>query len=213
MHTHSKYSGDGVSEVHEMFDRAEERGLDGLAITDHFDNRAWDEARELAEDREMFFIPGEELRILDKNKRVNGEVLVYFLNEGIGNKTIQEINKEVRGQEGLLFLAHPFSRTRYTPRNPLELLEYVDGIETLNARSRFRSTNKKAFEFAEEHGLPTVAGSDGHIPREIGCSYTEVKGASSLEEFKEGLKEGRGIARGKRSGLLLYYASQVRGRV
>ncbi len=213
MHTHSKYSKDGSSEVREMFDRAESKGLDGLAITDHYDVRAWKEAEEISEEKGMFFIPGEEVKILDEDGKCNGEVLLYFMKRGIGSMTIEKINKEVRKQGGLIFVAHPFSRTRHTPKNVKGLLRYVDGIEGFNARSRFASTNKKASGFASKHGIPTVAGSDGHIPLEVGCGYTEVEGASDLEDFKKKIEQGKGISRGKKVNSFIYYASQLRGRV
>ncbi len=101
MHVHSKYSYDGASEVEDIFKWAEKRDLDGVAITDHFDNRAWERAQEEAEKRNMFFIPGEELRILDQDKNTVAEVLVYFLEKPMGNNTIEEINRESGKSDGL----------------------------------------------------------------------------------------------------------------
>ncbi len=213
MHVHSKYSYDGASEVEDIFKWAEKRDLDGVAITDHFDNRAWERAQEEAEKRNMFFIPGEELRILDQDKNTVAEVLVYFLEKPMGNNTIEEIYKEVESQDGLLFLAHPFAKTRPSPDDIKNLLSYLDGIETINSRSRLNSINKKSIRFAKEDNLPGIGGSDAHIPREVGYAYTEVEDAEDLDEFKEALKEGEAKARGKITNPLLHFVSQVKGRL
>lgn len=214
MHIHTKYSYDGVSEIDEVFEKAEERGLDGVAITDHFDIRGWEEAREIAEERDMFFIPGEEIKVLNEKKKIIAEVLAYFIEEGIGNKTISELEKEVRSQGGLLFLAHPFAKSRPSPSNkPERLLKFVDGIETINARSRVWHVNKKAIKMAERNNLPVIGGSDAHIPEEVGYAYTEVKDANNLEEFKEKLKEGKAEAKGRKTNIFFHYASQLKGRI
>lgn len=213
MHVHTKYSHDGVSEVREIFQQAKKKGLDGVALTDHSDNRCWEEAREVSEDMDMLFIPGEEIKIINDEKRSNGEILLYFLEEGTGSRTIEDIEEIRDTQNALGFIAHPFDKSRPHPKDVEFILDYVDGLETLNARTRMKRFNSKAFKLAEKLGLPTVAGSDAHIPEEVGVAYTEVKDAENLEEFKKGLKEGRGIARGKRTKYFLHWASQIKGRI
>lgn len=213
MHVHTKHSYDGSSKVREIFEAADKRGLDGVAITDHFNNRAWEEAKEVSEEMDMHFIPGEEVRILDDEKRTRAEVLVYFLDKPLGNKTMEGIEEEVRSQDGLIFIAHPYAKARPSPSDIDSLLKYVDGIETLNSRARLNKTNRKAMKFAEGKNLPVVGGSDAHIPLEIGYSYTEVKDAENLEEFKKGLREGRSIVKGKITNFFLHYLSQVKGRL
>jgi len=212
MHVHTEYSYDGVSKVEEVFDYAEKRGLDGVAITDHFDTRSWEPARKIAEEKNMYFIPGEEIKVLNKNGKIMAEVLAYFLEEGIGNKTIQELEKEIHSQGGLLFLAHPYAKSRPAPKHIKKYLGYVDGIETVNARSRVWHINRKAIKTARKMHLPVVGGSDAHIPEEIGYSYTEAD-ADDLDEFKEKLKNGEAKARGRKTNFLLHYASQLKGRV
>jgi len=212
MHVHTEYSYDGVSTVEEVFEYAGKRGLDGVAITDHFDTRAWEEAREIAEERNMFFIPAEEIKVLNENGKIMAEVLAYFLEKGIGNKTIQELEKDIHSQGGLLFLAHPYAKSRPAPKHPEEYLGYVDGIETVNARSRVWHINRKAIKTAGKMNLPVVGGSDAHIPEEIAYAYTETE-AEDLEEFKEKLKNGEVRAKGRRTNFLLHYASQIKGRI
>lgn len=212
MHIHTEYSYDGVSKIREVFERAEKKGLDGVAITDHFDTRGWKEAEEIAKEKNMFFIPGEEIKVLNENKKIVGEVLAYFIKEGIGNKTIEELEREVHSQGGLLFLAHPFAKSRPSPKRPKEVLKYVDGIETINARSRVWEINRRASRMAKKMNLPVVGGSDAHIPEEVGYAYTEVD-AEDLNEFKEKLKKGESKARGKKTNFFFHYASQLKGRV
>lgn len=213
MHVHTKYSYDGVSEVEDIFEYADKRGLDGVAITDHFDNRAWEKAEEVAEEKDMVFIPSEEIRILDKDKKTIGEVLMYFMEHGMGNKTMKEIRKEVDEQNSLIFLAHPYARARPSPPRVEDLVEYVDGLEVINSRARLNKTNRKAFNKAEELDLAMVGGSDAHIPEEIGHAYTEVKEASTLDEFRKGLEEKKSVAKGGITNALLHYTSQIKGRI
>lgn len=213
MHVHSEYSYDGAAPVKEIFEWADKRGLDGVAITDHFDNRAWNEAKEVAEEKDMFFIEAEEIRVLNEKGKTRAEVLAYFLEEPLGNKTIKEIRKEVDKQDAMIFLSHPYARTRPSPAQVKGILKYVDGIEAFNARSRLRKTNRKAKKLAEDHNMPVVGGSDAHIPMEVGYGYTEVEGADTLEEFRRGLKKGRASTKGKLTNFIVHYLSQLKGRV
>ncbi|MFW5902919.1 MAG: PHP domain-containing protein, partial [archaeon] len=213
MHIHTEYSYDGISKIRKVFKKAKKKGLDGVAITDHFDIRGWKEAKEIAEEMNMFFIPGEEIKVLNKDKKIIAEVIAYFIKKGIGNKTIEELEREIHSQGGLIFLAHPFAKSRPAPRKPKELLRYVDGIETINARSRVWQINRRASRMARNMNMPVVGGSDAHIPEEVGYAYTEVKGAKNLKEFKEGLQKGDSIAKGKKTNFFFHYASQLKGRI
>jgi len=65
----------------------------------------------------------------------------------------------------LVFQAHPY-RYGLQPAAP----EHYDGIEIFNAHPRHNSRNKHALNFAYEHDLLTIAGSDVHRLEDVGRS-------------------------------------------
>ena len=65
----------------------------------------------------------------------------------------------------LVFQAHPYRFGLY-PENPA----YFDGIEIVNAQPRNESRNKLALQFAFDHDIMVIAGSDVHMPDDIGRS-------------------------------------------
>ena len=51
------------------------------------------------------------------------------------------------------------------------MAQLVDAIEVVNARVTFSGDNRRAAAFAEQHGLALTAGSDAHVPHEVGTAY------------------------------------------
>lgn len=60
--------------------------------------------------------------------------------------------------------------------------------------------NRRAARLARQRMLSAVAGSDSHSLRGVGLTYTEVPGARSREDFLDGLRRGRTLARGRSGG-------------
>jgi len=92
----------------------------------------------------------------------------------------------VRGQGGLIGIAHPFDRFRgslgrdETAAAALEeIAAEVDWIETWNARLMFGDGNARAAELATRLGIPGVAVSDAHTTLEVGIAATVVHGDPS----------------------------------
>lgn len=63
----------------------------------------------------------------------------------------------------LVFQAHPY---RYGLA-PIEPICY-DGVEAVNAHSEHLSHNKKAIQYAAEHNIYVISGSDAHTEEDIG---------------------------------------------
>ncbi len=76
------------------------------------------------------------------------------------------------------------------------LLPWVDALETING-SRLPEQNMTAQCVAEAARKPGIAGSDAHTRRGIGKTWTEVPGATTREEFMEGLWDGRCVVGGR----------------
>src|SRR5262249_42577014 len=74
LHMHTRWSHDCSIAVPDLLDHAEGEGLGGIAITDHNVFAGALEAVELARDRELIVIPGEEVKT-----KGQGEVIGLFL--------------------------------------------------------------------------------------------------------------------------------------
>ena len=79
------------------------------------------------------------------------------------------------------------------------VLPWVDGLEVING-TRLKSQNRTAMCLAAATGKHMLGGSDSHTGRGIGLTWTEVPGATTREEFMQGLRAGRGIAGGAHGG-------------
>ncbi len=158
--------------------RVKARGLDALAITDH--NRI-EGAFELAKRAPFPVIIGEEIRTSE------GEIIGYFLNEWIPRGlSPEETIGRIRAQGGLVNIPHPFDSVRGSviKRDALyRVAPLADMIEVLNGRVLRGGENKMAEDYARQLGKPAVAGSDAHIPYEIGTAYIEIEPFTDAQSF------------------------------
>jgi len=158
LHTHSAASPDGRMSIDELVRAARAAGLDGVAVTDHdavlTDPPAYDD---------FLVIPGCEF------STEYGHLLGLFLREPIGRLSFAQTAEAIRAQGGLAVLAHPFERTRDAARF-VALAPLLDGVEVWNGRAerKIRDANALALQFAADTGLRQFAGSDAHLPRELG---------------------------------------------
>lgn len=168
MHVHTLHSDRcGWMRPMRLIEHAREKGLDGLAITDH---NTIDGAREVFdivrdEQMELSVIIGEEI------STDRGEVLAYFLNREIEPGSFVEVLTEIRQAGGISAIPHPFERMRKGFRGVETVMGDVDAIEVLNSRCLF---NRKAFDLCLAHKKPMIGGSDAHFYREVGRAWTEI---------------------------------------
>lgn len=85
----------------------------------------------------------------------------------------------------LVFQAHPF-RYGLSPENPA----FYDGIEIVNSQIRHQSRNRLSLQFAVEHNVMVIAGSDVHMSEDIGKSGIMLPGdvkdiASFIDYYKK----------------------------
>lgn len=198
MHCHSYYSRDGISSPESLVFQAKKKGLDGIALTDHNTTKGWQRAQKMANELGIFLIQGEEIKIKENNKTI-GEILAYFITKEINpqGKTIEEIIKEIKEQNGIAIIAHP-----YHWKKPFKKLEayknLADGVEVFNSRSQSRKGNKMSLDFAKKNNLSMIAGSDSHTTFEIGRAYIEVN-ATNIEEVKDLIKNNKVQIEGKQT--------------
>ncbi len=201
-HCHSYYSRDGICSPEKLIKKALEKGLDGIALTDHDTTAGWKEAEKAAKKLNALLILGQEIKIKKEGKTI-GEILGYFLKEEINpkGKSVEEVIKEIKKQGGIAIIAHPY----YWKKSFRDLEKYaflVDGIEVFNSRSQTKRGNKKALNFGQKNNLPMTAGSDAHSCFEVGNAYIEAE-TKNPEELKEAILEKRIKIFGKQSPIFV----------
>jgi predicted metal-dependent phosphoesterase TrpH len=201
LHLHTFNSPDSLSRYEEIIEAVQRRGLDGIAVTDHNTIRG---ARELAARAPFPVIIAEEIRT------TVGEVIGYFLTEEIPKRLpLDETIERIHAQGGVAVVPHPVDRARRSSAIGLSelmrVIDKIDGIEALNARTTFPEDNLQAARIAREHGIPLTAGSDAHAPFEIGGVYTELAPFNGPQEFLAALAQARLV--GRESGVWVRFFS------
>ncbi len=213
LHTHTSWSHDCSVPAEELLDAAEEIGLGGIAVTDHNVFGGALEAVELARDRRLIVIPGEEMKT-----KGQGEVIGLFLREEIPRGlSFEDTIAAVRAQGGLVFLPHPFDRRHAIP-DPVTLhrhLAEIDMLEVYNARLLKETYNDEALRFARKYNLLQGAGSDAHVLPGLGTGAVRMREFRTPEEFLISLRSAEILRRPKSLTYLqsLKWVAQVKEKV
>lgn len=169
LHIHSQYSYDCETPLAAIFESARRQGLSGVAIADHDSFSGSEEALGHAP-AGLLIIPAVEL------STERGHILCYFLKEdpqkaGLrknaeGFFPFREVCAFAESQGALLFAAHPYRGHRFSET----MLPDLCGVEAFNGGNtgRKQRANDQAMTLAERKHLPVSAGSDAHLPWQIG---------------------------------------------
>ncbi len=213
LHLHTNWSHDCQIPVEELLDHAEAEGLGAIAVTDHNVFGGALEAVELARDRDLIVIPGEEVKTADQ-----GEVIGLFLSEEIPRgMSFGETVEAIRAQGGVVYVPHPFDRLHAIPE-PVTLhrhLAEIDVLEVYNARLLFEAYNDEALRFARKYDLTMGAGSDAHVLQGVGTGAMRMPAFDGPDEFLASLRTAH-VLRRPRSLLYLQslkWAAQAKERV
>jgi predicted metal-dependent phosphoesterase TrpH len=213
LHLHTSWSHDCQIPVEELLDHAQTEGLGAIAVTDHNVFGGALEAAELARDRDLIVIPGEEVKTEDQ-----GEVIGLFLSQEVPRgMSFGETVEAIRAQGGLVYVPHPFDRMHAIPE-PATLhrhLAEIDVLEVYNARLLFEAYNDEALRFARKYDLTMGAGSDAHVLQGVGTGAMRMRAFDGPEEFLASLR-GAHVLRRPRSLLYLQslkWAAQAKERV
>jgi predicted metal-dependent phosphoesterase TrpH len=213
LHLHTSWSHDCQIPVEELLDHAEAEGLGAIAVTDHNVFGGALEAVELARDRDLIVIPGEEIKTDGE-----GEVIGLFLSEEIPRgMSFRETVAAIKEQGGIVYLPHPFDRLHSIPsaKTLKSHLEELDVFEVYNARLLFEAYNDEALRFARKYGLTMGAGSDAHVLQGVGTGGVRLRAFDGPQEFLESLRTAH-VLRRPRSLLYLQslkWAAQAKERV
>lgn len=201
LHAHTHYSADAGMTPRELVQRAQEIGLDRVAVTDHGEVEGAFAARAL--DPELIIV-GEEVRCAG-----GLELIGLFLEERIpSGLSPEETAGRIRGQGGVVYAPHPYAYLRRPARRAFVAVSLADAVETYNARAFWPTWNRRAERAARAEGRATAAGSDAHFVEELGRAYTELPAYRGAEEFRRQLSAARPVGR-KLSSPLCHARSAV----
>lgn len=198
-HVHSCFSPDSISNLNDLYNQAKKLGLSRLVITDHNTIKG---AELLRKEFPDFVIVGEEI------KTTAGEVLAFFVEEEIpAGLTPVEVFKRLREQGAVISLSHPyaFNRHGWSKKEMIDYSEYLDAIETHNARCT-PGMNRDAVEFARQHGLSGTAGSDSHSISELGKMGLLLPEFNDADGLRQALKTA--VPFGKESSFFVRASSR-----
>ena len=182
LHTHSKYSSDGWIDPKMLVKTAIKKGLSGIAVTDHNTIKGGLKAKKFANEN-FEVVVGSEI------STERGEVIGLFISEEIISKNFLEVIEEIKEQNGVVVLPHPFDELRRNGLNPEKNdKKLIDYIETFNSRCFRSKYNEKAKEYADKHHIKGLAGSDAHFANEIGnagvnINYDDLNTAFQRDDF------------------------------
>lgn len=192
LHVHTNYSFDGFTSIREVVKVAHQRGLDGVAITDHNVIEASLKACQLKTN--VIVIPG--LEVSAREGHILALGITQVVPKGLSaSRTVEEVHK----LGGVAIIAHPSRILGGGIR--LELAKRInpDAIEVINSSSFFFSRQTECSRrLAENFSKPQTAGSDAHIYQAIGNAYTiiEVREAT-LNDILDAIKNGKTKPMGK----------------
>src|SRR5215470_8970876 len=184
-HLHTVASGDAVTTLDQLAERAAQETLDVVFITDHNEISA----AAVASDLGVRVIVGEEIRTPD------GDIIGLFLTERVPYVLpVAEVVARIRAQGGLVYAPHPFDAGRSSLGRVLPGLcaaGAVDIVEVFNAKIETQGPNERAAALATAYALPGGAGSDAHDPAGIGAAYLEMPDFDGPASFLAALADAR----------------------
>ncbi|MEX0974855.1 MAG: PHP domain-containing protein [Bacillota bacterium] len=204
LHTHSKYSDDSFVEPADIVRLARERGMDGVAVTDHLSLRGGLEARSANRDPVFLVIPGIEYPT-DVGHVVGlfveTEPSVIPSREGPPGSPIyfaKEVVSAIHAAGGVAVLAHPFESRIRLPEGMFAAIG-LDALEGFNGRAgsvRNPQANFQALEYARANGIPVIGGSDAHFQWEVaraGCAFEGIPPGASPDAVRRAILRGEAV--------------------
>jgi predicted metal-dependent phosphoesterase TrpH len=185
LHVHTVGSYDGHTRREDLPQIIRNKGLDGVAVTEH-------DSFDPPQSSDALVLPAEEISARE------GHVIALGLHKLIPPRlTADETIRRIHDQGGIAIIPHPYDPVCECVKIA-RLKVRPDAVETMNADAlSFYVSNWLARKDARKFNLPEVGGSDSHIPQSIGDAYTVVETDSSdLKEILNAIRMGRVRAEG-----------------
>jgi predicted metal-dependent phosphoesterase TrpH len=188
LHVHSRFSGDNEAEPEEVVERAIERGLDGIAFTEHylFEASAFVTGLRERYRGRILLLRGVEY------SSAEGHCLVFGVDTDrldLGRAPLGEVVRAVDAAGGVVIPSHPYRGGSGAG----DLIRRVPGICAVEGCNgvNMPPMNQRAIEVAEALGLPYTGGSDAHQARDVGACCTLFRDRVTEENLLALLKAGR----------------------
>lgn len=200
LHVHGQWSPDAIGDLDQLADKGEEKGLAGLALTEHNTARHHDAIRKWNKQhkqRPFTFYPGIEI------STQAGHLLAIGVQQDIKKgQGLEETIDQIQDAGGLPIPSHPYRRFTGIGDGILQIVAgRLHVIEAHNAQETARS-NKKAQHFAASTHLGASGGSDAHQIHDVANGYTIFeRPVDSLDDLLTQLKNGKTRGAGGRTRL------------
>jgi hypothetical protein len=197
LHIHSTFSPDGEMTPAQLVAAAVDKGLRGIAITDHNSISGIGQVREAAQKYPGFLvIPGMEV------SSAQGHVLALGVKSPIApGLPVNETVDSILAAGGLPVASHPFRNFTGLDEQQIRGASF-GALEVLNGRSPKRK-NLRACRLALTLDLGLSAGSDGHRPAEVGRCYVIADGQpGGVDDLLEMMRKKRLKTWGRSAGLI-----------
>jgi len=173
IHFHSRYSPDSVTTLGGILAIAKRESLEFLLLTDHNTIRGASELAKLARAKGLPI----EVPLAAEYQTDHGDLIAAFIEREIAARNLREFVAEVRAQNGIILLPHPFVHHR-----EVELLAtHADLIEVYNGRVG-QGENEAAKSLAARLCKPGYWASDSHSSRSLSQVVVSVADLGTLRE-------------------------------
>jgi predicted metal-dependent phosphoesterase TrpH len=204
LHTHSKYSDDSFVEPADIVRIARQRGMDGVAVTDHLSLKGGLEARSANSDPEFLVIPGIEYPtnvghvvglFVEREPRVDRPPTP---SSGSPVYDAAQVVCAIHTAGGVAVLAHPYESRLHLPTDlfPVTGLDALEGFNGRAGSARNPHANEQAQEYARDQSVPMVGGSDAHFEWEVaraGCVIEGLGSGASSEQVRAAILRGGAV--------------------
>jgi predicted metal-dependent phosphoesterase TrpH len=172
LHVHSHLSGDNAADPEECIARAIEKGLQGIAFTEHYSYGISEPIEELRRRHRgsILVVRGVEFSAAE------GHCLVFGVDTDrlcAPYAPVEELVRLVGERGGAVVPSHPYRGGSGLGDRVLTLpgIAALEGHNGCNAGG----LNRRAIDAARRLGLPVTGGSDAHRPEDVGCCFTRFR--------------------------------------
>jgi len=182
-HIHTRHSPDASIEPRTIVEQLNTHPyIKVAAVTDHNTVKgALETQTSAAAYTDILIIPGAEIQT------VEGEIILLGIRElPLKPWTMKNVMAFAQKHNALTIAPHP-----YRGFGLRDIIEYyqIDAVETLNGVST-PEANRLAEDLAKATGLPAVAGSDAHEPKELWSMFNQIEASLNQESIFTAVKKG-----------------------